>query len=307
MADPGRLACCTATAKRHARKLGWHVSHAAPLHMQAVVRLPFPDVAAISAFVSRQLASEDCHLSAAELARNASTPGLLLCRTSHPLAPQVRARASAAVDSAVTAENGTHSAPGSDNGLLVDGDTAEAEGGAESRVEGSAGTKSSTAESVGRHAAASILPLLLPPPSSLSADAAAAVAGGSALPEPAAAVDGVVVAALDIAGQHTPPFASGLLPGAVLGGLKGRRSASLVGQQGFSQFDRRLHCMAQGMLAAERRQVTLPSTDQANLYRAASIPWLSTFLASCGDEAQLLPQAAHSNQHAFTPTYLPTT
>ena len=155
-----------------------------------MVRLPFPDVAAISRFVSDQLISggdsneEDgsssggsggvsgggCHLSPEEHSRNVSTCSLLLLSIQRPLAARLAARqrpAMAAVEGA--------------------SDQEEAE-----QAEGPAGPGSS------------ILTLLLPPKQQ---------EGAAASEDEAGYRSSVLSLPLDIAGQHTPPFASNLLPG----------------------------------------------------------------------------------------------
>jgi hypothetical protein len=211
--------------------------------LQAVLRLPFPDVAAVSAFVARQLASGDCHLSAAELARNLSRPGLLLCHASHPLAPHIaRCGAGALAEPAGAGGEGSSAgapeaeAPGAeseagedhaaasdasqDSGKAADSSSSEPQTADSSSDATTSGIDSSSVPD--RHAAASILPLLLPPPLDLARDEGGLLngqAGGERVPALAwallpEAVEGVVAAALDISGQPTPPFASGMLPGA---------------------------------------------------------------------------------------------
>ena len=55
----------------------------------AVIRLPFPDVDAVSQFVRQQLSDDDCHLSAEERSRNEMRPALLLLSVFHPLAARL--------------------------------------------------------------------------------------------------------------------------------------------------------------------------------------------------------------------------
>lgn len=57
----------------------------------AVIRLPFPDVEAVSQFVRQQLSGEDsgCHLSTEERSRNEVQPSWLLLSAFHPLAPRL--------------------------------------------------------------------------------------------------------------------------------------------------------------------------------------------------------------------------
>ena len=185
-----------------------------------MVHLPFPKVAAITAFVSRQLHSEECRLSEAELARNASRPGLLLCAAAHPLAARLRmcsgggaaadAAAAASADPAATAAEEEEQAGA---GPASAGEEAGSSGTSEAEAAGGGTSSNEEAEAAGSRlrpdAVASMLPLLLPPP----VDAAAGGDASQSFVELPPGLEGVVAAALDIAGQHTPPFAPGLLPG----------------------------------------------------------------------------------------------
>lgn len=78
----------------------------------AVIRLPFPDVDAVSQFVRQQLSDDDCHLSAEERSRNEMRPALLLLSVFHPLAghllggPPVAAEAAAAGPAAACSTTG---------------------------------------------------------------------------------------------------------------------------------------------------------------------------------------------------------
>ena len=170
-----------------------------------MVRLPFPDVDAISSFVHEQLGSEDCRLTEEERRRNDFAPALLLLPEGHPLAPRLRQRMGAGGASSSTTTTTTSS-----NSADAGGDrcerTAASAAAPESAQEG-AGTAAVEVEDAADVAAAScasILSLLLPP---------AAAHGGGSSSQPAAQMAGVLCAPLDLAGQDTPPFAAGLLPG----------------------------------------------------------------------------------------------
>ena len=163
----------------------------APL-VQAVVRLPFPDVAAISEWVAEQLGGggegseedgegggdevtvsrEGCRLTDEERARNEFRPAVLLASAEHPLAPRLLA-----------ALSGEQPPP-----AAAAGDAAEAP------AEPWRGDPGDAAADC-----ASIVSLLLPP-----------AVGGSAGER-----QGVLSLPLDLAGADTPAFSAGLLPGAL--------------------------------------------------------------------------------------------
>ncbi len=216
--------------------------------LQAVLRLPFPDVSSISAFACRQLGSLDCHLTPAERGRNLPRPALLLCHAGHPLAGSI-ARCGAGAPAApavpdVAAGEGALSALGGrtvcDIGSQPEvcpsgGGQASNHGSSNAEVTSIAAappgscprasfapnsdTPSSPADcALPTDAAASILPLLLPRPPSLECHTAGkgnddcdALPVAAVLPPELG--EGVVAARVDIAGQHTPPFSPGLLPG----------------------------------------------------------------------------------------------
>lgn len=180
--------------------LHWnHGAAAPPLPLKAVVRLPFPNVRAISAFVLRLLGSEDCHISAAERARNLSRPAVLLCHAEHQLALRMRpgaghaseaAAAAGAAGATGAAEDGA-SATGSSEQEAAESHEGPAQGGSDLPAEGpapapapagsaapaadapaSARDVSKAAEPAGPGDAGSQLPS--PAPASSSSDAAAA-------------------------------------------------------------------------------------------------------------------------------------
>lgn len=150
----------------------------------AVVRLPFPDVEAISCFVEEQLGlggsssgdegegeggASGPRLSAEERSRDAFHPALLmLSAESHPLGLR----------------------------LLVGGN-GSSEGGP---ADGAAAAAAVEEEAAEGDEAASVLSLLLPQPPGSSIEHVSA--------------QGVLILPLDLAGQDTPPFSAGLLPGA---------------------------------------------------------------------------------------------
>lgn len=163
------------------------------------MQLPFPDVAAISDFVQEQLASEDCRLSDEERRRNAFTPALLLLAADHPLAPRLLGPPPAGPPGSEQAEPAALAEPSSwaDQVLADEAESAaEAASAAEQASAGEAAPADEPAPD-----GASVLSLLLPPGPE-----------GHAL---AADRPGVLCLPLDLAGQDTPPFSAGLLPGGV--------------------------------------------------------------------------------------------
>ncbi|KAI7846087.1 hypothetical protein COHA_000453 [Chlorella ohadii] len=161
----------------------------------AVVRLPFPDVEAISDFVREQLGSEECRLSEEERRRNQFAPALLLLPEGHPLALHLLQR--------VDRGNSSGSSGGGGGGA-----EREAAGAAACEAaQGEGDTGAAAAEDAPDAAAgcASILSLLLPSSAAEGDDSGSQRAGQMA---------GVLCWPLDLAGQDTPAFAAGLLPGA---------------------------------------------------------------------------------------------
>ena len=156
--------------------------------VQAVVRLPFPDVDAISGFVREQLDSESCRLTDEERHRNEFAPALLLLPEGHSLASRLLQRMGGS-------GSGGSSSSGGDSGWEMPAATTAHEAAQE---DGSA------AAPAAEDAGASILSLLLP---------RSAADGGSSSSQPAAQMAGVVCWPLDLAGQDTPAFSAGLLPG----------------------------------------------------------------------------------------------
>ncbi|PRW57356.1 sorting nexin 2B [Chlorella sorokiniana] len=144
----------------------------------AVVRLPFPDVEAISGFVREQLDSEDCRLSEEERRRNQFASALLMLPEGHPMAPRLQERV-----------GGSSSGGSGENG-------------------GTAGAAAAEEPPDAAAGCASILSLLLPP---------GAADGRGSVSQPAAQMAGVLCWPLDLAGQDTPAFAAGLLPGEPVG------------------------------------------------------------------------------------------
>ena len=162
---------------------------------QAVVRLPFPDVEAISDFVREQLGSEECRVSEEERRRNEFAPPPLLLPEGHPLAPHLLQRMG----------HGSSSSSGRSNS----GDGAERAAAGAAAPEAALGevdTGAAAAEDAPDAAAgcASILSLLLP---------ASPAEGGDGGSQRAGQMAGVLCWPLDLAGQDTPAFAAGLLPG----------------------------------------------------------------------------------------------
>lgn len=154
------------------------------------MRLPFPDVDAISGFVKEQLDSESCRLTDEERHRNEFAPALLLLPEGHPLASRLLQRMG-------SSGSGSSSIGGeSDRQMPAATATREA-----AQEEG--GTEAPAAEDAGV-SGASILSLLLP---------RSAADGGSSSSQPAAQMAGVLCWPLDLAGQDTPAFSAGLLPG----------------------------------------------------------------------------------------------
>lgn len=167
---------------------------------QAVVRLPFPDVEAISDFVREQLGSEECRLSEEERRRNEFAPALLLLPEGHPLAPHLmqrvgRRRSSSSSDSRSNSGSGGGGAERGAAGEAVC-EAASVEGDTEAAVDEDAPDAAA--------GCASILSLLLPP---------SAAEGGDSGSQRAGQMAGVLCWPLDLAGQDTPAFAAGLLPG----------------------------------------------------------------------------------------------
>lgn len=206
----------------------------------AVVTLPFPDVEAITGFVEEQLQQEkvgaeeeeggqgdgsetgggsssgsgDGRASQEERARNVFAPALLFLPAFHPLAPAALAAAKG------SSSGGSGSGNGGGSGLAMTGQDPDAWGQEEEAKEaaailiaaGAAGAEGVAPGSFTVEVAegGSILSLLL----RQQAPAAAGGGGSTSGSCRDAELQAVLCLPLDLAGQDTPPFSAGLLPGA---------------------------------------------------------------------------------------------